>query len=95
MREIWVMQSRLQRNTGKRALLLLAHPRFRAAYDFLCLRAQAGESVRANAEWWTEIQEKNPEERQHMVKASPASGQRRRRSRMRRRPGKHNEKSPI
>lgn len=96
MREIWLLQSRLQRNTGKRALILLIHPRFRAAYDFLCLRAQAGEDVRANADWWTEIQEKNPDERQKMVNAvSSRPGQRRRRSRMRRRPGKHHEKSPL
>jgi poly(A) polymerase len=98
MREIWLLQSRLQRNTGKRALVLLSHPRFRAAYDFLCLRAQAGENVREYAEWWTDIQEKNPEERQHMVKAlSPAPAQKRRRSRtrMRRRSGKHHAKSPV
>jgi poly(A) polymerase len=92
MREIWLMQSRLQRYTGKRALALLAHPRFRAAYDFLCLRAQAGEDVRACAEWWTGIQEKNPDERRQMVEAmsAPRPGQRRRRSR-RRRPGKRHD----
>jgi poly(A) polymerase len=86
------MQSRLQRYTGKRALALLAHPRFRAAYDFLCLRAQAGEDVRACAEWWTGIQEKNPDERRQMVEAmsAPRPGQRRRRSR-RRRPGKRHD----
>jgi poly(A) polymerase len=98
MREIWVLQSRLQRNTGKRALVLLAHPRFRAAYDFLCLRAEAGENVREYAAWWTQIQEKNPGERQQMVKAtSPAPAQKRRRSRtrMRRRSGKHHAKSPV
>lgn len=96
MREIWVLQSRLQRNMGKRALVLLTHPRFRAAYDFLCLRAQAGESVRANAEWWTEIQEKSPEERQKMASAmSPSPSPRRRRSRMRRRSGKPHEKSSV
>lgn len=94
MREIWLLQSRLQRNTGKRALVLLAHPRFRAAYDFLCLRAEAGEGVREYAQWWTEIQQKAPEERQHMVNASSAAhpGSRRRRPR-RRRSGRGHAKS--
>jgi poly(A) polymerase len=95
MREIWLMQSRLQRYTGKRAMVLLTHPRFRAAYDFLCLRAEAGENVRANADWWTEIQEKNPEERQQMVTTDSRPGQRRRRSRTRRRPDRHNAKPRV
>lgn len=96
MREIWLLQSRLQRNIGKRALGLLVHPRFRAAYDFLCLRAEAGENVREYAQWWTEVQEKNPEERQQMLSAAPSSrpGQRRRRTR-RRRSGKRHEKPSV
>jgi poly(A) polymerase len=94
MREIWMLQSRLQRNTGKRALVLLAHPRFRAAYDFLCLRADAGENVRSQAQWWTEVQEKTPEEREDMVNAmsAPHPGSKRRRSR-RRRSGRGHAKS--
>ncbi|HEY3487280.1 MAG TPA: polynucleotide adenylyltransferase PcnB [Gammaproteobacteria bacterium] len=93
MREIWLLQPRLQRNTGKRALALLSHPRFRAAYDFLCLRAQAGEKVKDSADWWTAIQQKNPEERLQMVNAV-ASGPRRRRHRPRmRRSGKQHAQS--
>lgn len=96
MREIWLLQPRLQRNTGKRALGLLAHPRFRAAYDFLCLRADAGENLRDNAQWWTEIQQKTPEERQHIVNAMSASrpDPRRRRPR-RRRSGRGHAKSSV
>ncbi len=60
MREIWVLQPRLQRNTGgKRAARLREHPRFRAAYDFLLLRAEAGEPVQEPADWWTQYQEAN------------------------------------
>lgn len=61
MREIWVLQPRLQRNTGKRAARLREHPRFRAAYDFLLLRAEAGEPVQEIADWWTRYQEESPD----------------------------------
>ena len=48
---------------GRRALRLLDHPRFRAAYDFLLLRAAAGEVDEELATWWTEIQALPAEER--------------------------------
>ncbi len=56
MREIWMLQPRLRRITGKRPSRLVHHPRFRAAYDFLLLRAQAGEDVQDLCDWWTEFQ---------------------------------------
>lgn len=60
-REIWTMQSRLKRRKGKRPMRLLGHPRFRAAYDFLLLRAQSGEHVSELAEWWENFQKENPD----------------------------------
>jgi poly(A) polymerase len=54
-REIWNLQSRLTHRQGKRPHRLLAHPRFRAAYDFLLLRAEAGEDVRELSAWWTDF----------------------------------------
>lgn len=56
MREIWALQSRFLFTRGKRPRRLMAHPRFRAAYDFLLLRAAAGEADPAMADWWTEAQ---------------------------------------
>lgn len=57
MREIWSMQPRFEQRTAARAKRLLTHPRFRAAYDFLQLRAQAGEPGCAElATWWTQAQ---------------------------------------
>lgn len=53
MREIWEMQQRLATVTGKRPLRLLTHPRFRAGYDFLLLRAEADEQAAVLADWWT------------------------------------------
>src|SRR5699024_9214153 len=45
MREIWYLQLRFTYRRGKRPLRLLQHPRFRAAYDFLLLRARSGEGI--------------------------------------------------
>ncbi|MDN5925315.1 MAG: polynucleotide adenylyltransferase PcnB, partial [Xanthomonadales bacterium] len=39
MEEIWALQPRFAECSRKRVFRLLAHPRFRAAYDFLLLRA--------------------------------------------------------
>ncbi len=57
MREIWLLQPRFMNKSGKRPGRLFAHPRFRAAYDFLCLRAAAGEDLRDDCQWWSEFQE--------------------------------------
>jgi poly(A) polymerase len=62
MREIWFLQSRFKHKMGKRPSRFVAHPRFRAAYDFLCLRAAAGEDLQNDCRWWTEFQETIPEQ---------------------------------
>jgi poly(A) polymerase len=82
MRELFALQLRFERRAGRRALRLLNHPRFRAAYDFLCLRAEAGEIDPALAQWWTRIQELPGDARiaeVEQVSGEPASGPRRRR----------------
>ncbi len=56
LREIIGLQPRFEHREGRRALRLLDHPRFRAAYDFLLLRAAAGEVEPELAQWWTDIQ---------------------------------------
>jgi len=88
MRELIALQARFERRAGRRALRLLEHPRFRAAYDFLCLRAASGEVDPALAEWWTRIQEMPDDARIAEVERQPgeAAPPRRRRSRRRRRP---------
>ena len=57
MREIWAMQTRFDGRRGGRAERLMTHPRFRAAYDFLLLRAAVGEAPQELADWWTQAQE--------------------------------------
>ena len=81
MQEIWAMQPRLAKRSGKRAYRLLEHPRFRAAYDFLLLRAEAGEVGQDLADWWTSFQEVDDEQRKVMVrKLTPRRSHRGRRS---------------
>ncbi len=84
MREIWTLQPRLQQYTGQRALRTLSHPRFRAGYDFLCLRAEAGEPLTDCARWWTEIQEKDEDTQITMARKAGSSSRRRRGPRRRR-----------
>jgi poly(A) polymerase len=90
LREIVGLQPRFERRDGRRALRLLEHPRFRAAYDFLLLRAAAGEAEAELAQWWTDIQQLPAEERIARVEpaggAARSPGSRRRRRRRRRAP---------
>lgn len=81
-REIWSLQTRLEQRRGKRATQLLGRPRFRAAYDFLLLRAESGEDVTEMADWWTKFQELDESGRKA---ASDGAGPRRRRRRRGRR----------
>ncbi|MGH8442821.1 MAG: polynucleotide adenylyltransferase PcnB [Nevskiaceae bacterium] len=55
-REIWLMQPRFDQRRGGRPKRMMAHPRFRAAYDFLQLRAGAGEAVQEQASWWRQAE---------------------------------------
>jgi len=55
MREIWGLQHRLEKRSGRSALKLLEHQRFRAGYDFLLLRCESGELDESVGSWWTEF----------------------------------------
>ena len=78
IREIWLLQHRLETRRGKNLLTVLQHPRFRAGYDFLVLRVSGGEVTQQVADWWTEIQEVDFEQQKIML-AEIAPKQRRRR----------------
>jgi poly(A) polymerase len=81
MKEIWALQPRLEQRSGKRAFVLLTHPRFRAGYDFMLLRAESGEVPMDLANWWTRFQNAEMEERNAMLipDAAPKKRPRRRR----------------
>ncbi|WP_119153072.1 polynucleotide adenylyltransferase PcnB [Caldimonas tepidiphila] len=55
MREIWMMQPRFERRTGNGPFTLVEQPRFRAGFDFLRLRADAGEIDGELAAWWEDF----------------------------------------
>lgn len=87
--EMFSLQPRLEHPSGRRALRLLTHPRFRAAYDLLLLRSELGLASPEMARWWTQVQGVPHEEQGEMADAlaqtagprpgRPKSGRRRRR----------------
>jgi poly(A) polymerase len=76
VREMFGLQPRLEHPRGRRALRVLEHPRFRAAYDLLLLRAQHGLASDEMAQWWTRVQEVSSEERGQMADAITGQSQR-------------------
>ena len=84
-REIWAMQGRFQFKACRRSLKFLTNKRFRAAYDFMCLRARSGEPLETDCKWWTLFQEVNEEEKLAMCNKEQGSPRRNRSGRRRRR----------
>lgn len=67
MREIWFMQPRFERATPKAIWRMFEHPRFRAAVDFLQLRAEAHEMDSVQAQWWMDLANADNDTRTTMV----------------------------
>ena len=96
MREMLALQPRFHRREGRRALAFIGHPRFRAAYDFLVLRAESGGEDPAIAKWWTELQELPQEEQRQRAGADDAqSGKPAGAGRRRRRRGGRRRRAPT
>jgi poly(A) polymerase len=97
MRELLVLQPRFHRREGRRVLGLIAHPRFRAAYDFLLLRAHAGAEDPAIARWWTEFLALTPEQQRERAGTEGSVGEEPepRRRRRRRRGGRRHAGPPA
>ena len=88
MQEIWWMQSRFAQRQRKRVFRLLAHPRFRAAFDFLELRASVVPELQAEFAWWRDAQGLGADELAGRLNASPAADKDKPRKRRRRRGGR-------
>ena len=85
--DVWRLQKHLEERRPKHALKALRHPKFRAAYDFLLLRAEADLVDPPLAAWWTELQQAPPHQQDAMIAA--LNGPRRRKAgRQRRRPNR-------
>ncbi len=67
MRDIWSMQPRFERRSGKSPHKLLEHLRFRAGYDFLLLRCASGEIDAELGEWWTAFYEGDEATREDLI----------------------------
>ena len=87
MREIWLMQPRFERRTGSTPFNLVNQARFRAAFDFMRLRADAGEYSSEIAHWWEVFWSGDQATREELIqqvvaekKRSPQKKRRRRRS---------------
>ena len=58
IKDIWIMQSKLEKMQPKKVQNLLEHPRFRMAYDFLVLRAQSiNPELKKTAKFWAKAQQ--------------------------------------
>ena len=89
MEEIWSMQSRFDQRQKKRVMRLLAHPRFRAAFDFLVLRSHDEPELKEQVAWWTDAQQLDGEHLSQRIAAASVTraegepGKKRKRSRRR------------
>ncbi len=81
IKDIWSLQPRFESRAGKRPYGLLEHPRFRAGYDFLLLRAESGEIEAELGDWWTRFQNADGEGRAQMLLPGQAGDRKRRRRR--------------
>ena len=93
MRDMLALQPRFRRREGRRALALLEHARFRAAFDFLLLRCESGLEDPEVGEWWRRMQALTHEERLALVDVHAASAPRPAGSRRRRRRGRRGKPS--
>ena len=80
MRETWMMQPRFERRVGSTPYSLIDQPRYRAAYDFLRLRADAGEIEVELADWWEDFALGSDDEREALVAAAREASHHHRRS---------------
>lgn len=80
IREVWELQPRLTQPKPRQVMHMLAHPRFRAAYDFLYLRELCGDvETRGMGEWWHEFQTMDNDTRESAIKLLNRHQQRQRR----------------
>ena len=77
-RDVWHLQPLLAQRTARNVARLLDHRRFRAAYDFLMLRCEAGDAPQELGDWWTNAQTADPDQ---LLRELPSGRPRRRRRR--------------
>ncbi|MGL4407329.1 polynucleotide adenylyltransferase PcnB [Zoogloea sp.] len=81
IKEIWALQPRFEKRSGKSPYRLLEQARYRAGWDFLRLRAESGELPMELPEWWDEFAHTSSENREAMLQPERNTGPRKRRRR--------------
>jgi len=74
MREVWSLQPKFNARYGSKPSRLITHPRFRAGYDFLLLRAETGGADLEVAQWWGAYQVADDNEQRKMTQPPPRKG---------------------
>jgi len=93
MREVWNIQPKFKARIGSKPSRLIGHPRFRAGYDFLVLRAETGGVDPELAEWWTTYQNASENEQRKMTQP-PRNAQNKKSGRKRSYPRKGKDSTP-
>ena len=96
IKELWGLQARFDKRAGRMPYRLIEHPRFRAAWDFLLLRAQAGGIPEELPAWWDRFAHASQDEREELLRAATGSGKApaRKRRRSRRKPAEATPPEP-
>lgn len=85
MRDVWALQARLEKR--RKPFDVLAHPRFRAAFDFLQLREEHQlVSEPGLTAWWQDFQFADPDRQQQLIKQLSSKPVAKRRPRKRKKP---------
>jgi poly(A) polymerase len=79
IKDIWLLQPRFEKRSGRAPFRLIEQARFRAAWDFLRLRAESGETEQELADWWEAFEQAGNAEREAMLRPETGPKKRRRR----------------
>lgn len=93
IKDIWALQPRFEKRNGRAPYRLIEQPRYRAGWDFLRLRAQAGEIDMALPDWWNSFAHGSQEKREELIQQAPAGPAPANRRRRRRKPRNGNAAS--
>ena len=67
IKDIWLLQPRFEKRAGRAPFRLIEQPRYRAAWDFLVLRAASGEVPQELPDWWADFLDADNDEREQML----------------------------
>lgn len=86
IKEIWALQPRFDKRSGRAPYRLIEQPRYRAGWDFLRLRAQSGEIPMEIVDWWSDFADAGHDAREAMINQAPSTDAPARKRRRRKKP---------